>query len=55
MQKKIFEILVQTALNVGLFWTILKSTPKSALLSLTILYFLEFETAFPMYDFIRSY
>ena len=39
MQKKIFEILVQTALTVGLIWTILKLTPKSALLSLTILYF----------------
>ena len=38
MQKKIFEILVQTALTVGLFWTILKLTPKSALLSFTILY-----------------
>ena len=35
MQKKIFEILVQTALTVGLFWTILKLTPKSALLSFT--------------------
>ena len=33
-----FEILVQTALTVGLFWTILKLTPKSALLSFTILY-----------------
>ena len=32
-----FEILVQTALTVGLFWTILKLTPKSALLSFTIL------------------
>ena len=39
MQKKFFEILVQTALTVGLFWTILKLTPKSALLSFTILYF----------------
>ena len=38
MQKKFFEILVQTALTVGLFWTILKLTPKSALLSFTILY-----------------
>ena len=38
MQKKIFENLVQTALTVGLFWTILKLTPKSALLSFTILY-----------------
>ena len=38
MQKKNFEILVQTALTVGLFWTILKLTPKSALLSFTILY-----------------
>ena len=37
MQKKIFENLVQTALTVGLFWTILKLTPKSALLSFTIL------------------
>ena len=34
MQKIFFEILVQTALTVGLFWTILKLTPKSALLSL---------------------
>ena len=32
MQKTFFEILVQTALTVGLFWTILKLTPKSALL-----------------------
>ena len=39
MQKNFFEILVQTALTVGLFWTILKLTPKSALLSFTILYF----------------
>ena len=38
MQKKIFGILVQTALTVCLFWTILKLTPKSALLSFTILY-----------------
>ena len=38
MQKKIFLILVQTALNVGLIWRILKLTSKSALLSLTILY-----------------
>ena len=37
MQKKIFEILVQTALTVGLIWTILELTPKSTLLSLTIL------------------
>ena len=37
MQKNFFEILVQTALTVGLFWTILKLTPKSALLSFTIL------------------
>ena len=29
MQKKLFEILVQTALIVGRFWTILKLTPKS--------------------------
>ena len=28
-----FEILVQTAFTVGLLWTILKLTPKSALLS----------------------
>ena len=34
MQKKVFEILVQTALTVGLIWTILELTPKSALLSL---------------------
>ena len=39
MQKNFFEILVQTALTVGLFWTILKLTPKSALLSFTILYY----------------
>ena len=38
VQKKFFEILVQTALTVGLFWTILELTPKSALLSFTILY-----------------
>ena len=36
MQKKFFEILVQTALTVGLFWTILKLIPKSALLSYTV-------------------
>ena len=35
--KKFFEILVLTALTVGLIWTILELTPKSALLSLTIL------------------
>ena len=35
--KKIFDILVQTALTVGLIWTILELTPKSALLSLIIL------------------
>ena len=39
MQKNFFDILVQTALTVGLFWTILKLTPKSALLSFTILYY----------------
>ena len=39
MQRNFFEILVQTALTVGLFWTILKVTPKSALLSFTILYY----------------
>ena len=33
-----FEILVLTVLTVGLIWTILELTPKSALLSLTILY-----------------
>ena len=38
MQKIFFEILVRTALTVGLFWTTLKLTPKSALLSFTILY-----------------
>ena len=38
MQKKIFEILLPTALTVGLIWTVLELTPKSALLSLTILY-----------------
>ena len=37
MQKIFFEILVQIALTVGLFWTILKLTPKSTLLSFTIL------------------
>ena len=31
MQKKFFEILVQTALTVGLIWTILELTPKSTL------------------------
>ena len=35
MPKKLFGILVQT---VDLIWTILKLTPKSMLLSLTILY-----------------
>ena len=38
MQKFFFEILVLTALTVGLIWTILELTPKSALLSFTILY-----------------
>ena len=38
--KNFFDILVQTALTVGLIWTLLELTPKSALLSLTILYFL---------------
>ena len=38
MQKKIIEILVLTALTVGLIWTILELTSKSALLSLTSLY-----------------
>ena len=38
MQKIFFEILVLTALTVGLIWTILELTPKSALLSFTILY-----------------
>ena len=38
MQKIVFDILVQTASIVGLFWTILKLTPKSTLLSFTILY-----------------
>jgi hypothetical protein len=37
MQKKFFEILVQTAFFVGKIWTIQKITPKSALLSLTIM------------------
>ena len=37
MQKNNFDILVQTALTVGLIWTILELTPKSALLSFTIL------------------
>ena len=37
MQKKVFEILAQTALLMGGFWTIQKITPKSALLSLNIL------------------
>ena len=32
-----FEILVLTALTVGRIWTILELTPKSALMSLTIL------------------
>ena len=36
MQKN--EILVQTASVMGGFWTIQKITPKSASLSLTILY-----------------
>ena len=33
--KNFFEILVLTALTVGLIWTILELTPKSAPLSLT--------------------
>ena len=37
MQKFFFEILVLRALTVRLIWTILELTPKSALLSLTIL------------------
>ena len=39
MQKIFFEILVLTALTVGLIWTILELTPKSSLLSFTLLYF----------------
>ena len=39
MQKIFFEILVLTALTVGLIWTVLELTPKSALMSLTILYY----------------
>ena len=35
MQKKLLEILVLSALTVGLIWTILELTPKSTLLSLT--------------------
>ena len=50
MQNKKFEILVQTALTVGLFWTILKLTPKSALLSFTILY-----SAPTVHIYIKSY
>ena len=38
MQKIFFDILVLTALIVGLIWTICLLTPKFALLSLTILY-----------------
>ena len=37
MQKQFLGILVLTAMTVGLIWTILELTPKSALLSLTIL------------------
>ena len=37
--QNIFEILVQTALLMGGFWTIQKINPKSALLSLTMLIF----------------
>ena len=37
MQKNFFDILVQAASTVGLFWTILKLTPKFALLSFNIL------------------
>ena len=47
MKKKFFEILVRTALTVGLFWTILKLAPKTALLSFTILYssaLIDFQT-----------
>ena len=36
-KKFFFEILVLTALTVGLIWTILELTPKSALLSLIVL------------------
>ena len=46
MQKNFFEILVLTALTVGLIWTILELTPKSALLSLTILYFSQIKSKF---------
>ena len=48
MQKKNFEILVQPASTVGLFWKILKLTPKSALLSFTILYFRGKKIVSPM-------
>ena len=47
MQKKKNEILVLTALTVGLIWTILELTPKSALLSLTILYCALYALFFP--------
>ena len=40
--KKIFEILVLTALTVGLIWTLLELIPKSVLLSLSMLQFKEF-------------
>ena len=39
MQKIFFEILVQTVLTVGLIWTILELTPKSALHYRPYLYF----------------
>jgi hypothetical protein len=39
IEKNAKKILVLTALTVGLIWTTLELTPKSALLSLTILYF----------------
>ena len=38
MQKNFFEILVQTALTVGLIWTILELTPKS-LVRTTVFYY----------------
>ena len=50
MQKKFFEILMQTALTVGLFWTILRLTPKSALH--TVLYYTVYYTySFPNLSF----
>ena len=47
MQKKKYEILIQTDFVMGRFWTIQKITLKFALLSLTILYIKDIVSDMP--------